>query len=77
MKFQLVPNRDSSSQSPESEEPNKKSGDGPLWLAVGVIVILVTKYILLSKYYFNKPLINEMSRPKKSIESSDTETLDY
>lgn len=30
LRFQLVPNRDRSTRSPESEDPNKRYGDGPL-----------------------------------------------
>lgn len=78
LRFQLLPNRESSTHSPESGDSNKQDGNGPLWLAVGVTVILLTKYILFSKYYIKKSLENDMtSKPKMPIESSDTETLDY
>lgn len=75
MRFQLIPNRKSSTLSPESGNSNKPDGSGPLWLAVGVTVILLTKYVLLSKYYFKKS--GNEPKSKNSIESSDTETLDY
>lgn len=72
LRFQLLPIRENSSQR-DSNSEKSNSDSGPLWLAVCILVILVTKYVLLKKYYFDKTDSGPISHYK---EVRDCDELD-
>lgn len=55
LRFQVLPLRDNSNQS-KNDSNSGESNDqkGPLWLAMFLVVIVIGKYIVLSKYYSKK-----------------------
>lgn len=63
LRFQLLPLRESSSQTDVNQESSGNDKDrGPLWLGVFVLLVLVAKYVIFKKYMSNKAQNDEVTQ---------------
>lgn len=75
LRFQLLPLRETSSQGASNTDSNNDD-KGPLWLGAFLLVILITKYVLLKKYYLVKEDSELKACSKKSSDSVHRESYD-
>lgn len=69
LRFQLVPIKDNDKTKNDTDSGsnnNNNDNKGPLWLAVFLISVLITKYTIFKKYYFLRSNVNSDSKGTES-----------
>lgn len=77
LRFQVLPIRHSSSTDGKESDSNKnKDSEGAMWLAVIIITILMTKYLILSQYILNTRQNENSSTDNKPNQSCLKDSFD-
>lgn len=71
LRFQLLPIRDSSSQSDKTSSDGSENSNGSLWLGAFILVLLVSKYVILNNYYYYLYFSNQTHDLKAADNSSE------
>lgn len=76
MRFQFLPLREKNSQEFNENDASQNGNDkGPLWLAVCILLIFITKYAVFKKMYFTKQQSGS-NYSKKSSDNSNSISID-